>query len=274
MGRKISVVTTFHQAGYHRYGSRMIDTFLKNWPSSIKLRVYAEQCNVTQQAANLAVIDYEAAVPALVEFKQRWKDDARATGRLAQGPVDRKGRQPGIGFKWDAVRFSHKVYAVCDTAKQLQDDVVIWMDADTVCHSPVGRATIDRLIPKTADIAFLGRKNKYTECGLYALNLHSTATRKFVDLFQDVYDYAEHGIFTMSEWHDSWVFDQVRNDIAAAHPEWNQLDWSAGLVTGEGHPLINSEWGAYLDHLKGDRKDTGRSRAKDLKVERTEAYWQ
>ena len=274
MGRKISVVTTFHQDGYCRYGSRMINTFLKNWPSSIELRVYAEQCNVTQQAANLTVIDYETAVPALTAFKQRWKDDARATGQLAQGPMDRKGRQPGIGFKWDAVRFSHKVYAVCDTARRLQDDVVIWMDADTVCHSPIDQSVIDRLIPKTADIAFLGRKNKYTECGLYALNLHSTATRKFVNLFQDVYDYAEHGIFTMSEWHDSWVFDQVRNDIAAAHPEWNQLDWSAGLVTGEGHPLINSEWGAYLDHLKGDRKDTGRSRAKDLKIERTEAYWQ
>jgi hypothetical protein len=45
------------------------------------------------------------------------------------------------------------------------------------------------------------------------------------------------------------------------------------MVKGEGHPLINSEWGAYLDHLKGDRKTTGRSKLSDLKVKRTEAYW-
>jgi hypothetical protein len=274
MSRKISVVTTFHQSGYEQYGQRMIDTFLLNWPSSVDLYVYAENCAVDQVADNLHVIDYETAVPALQAFKNRWSNDPRATGQLASGPPDKKGKQQGIGFKWDAVRFSHKIYAVCDLAQKQQHGTVVWMDADTVCHSPITVDVIDRLIPNSADIAFLGRKNKYTECGLYALNLHSAATRKFVNLFQDVYDYAEHGIFTMKEWHDSWVFDQVRNDIAAAHPEWNQLDWSAGLVTGEGHPLINSEWGAYLDHLKGDRKDTGRSRAKDLKVERTEAYWQ
>jgi hypothetical protein len=66
----------------------------------------------------------------------------------------------------------------------------------------------------------------------------------------------------------------VREEIAELNPGWQQLNWSAGLITGEGHPLINSEWGAYLDHLKGNRKNTGRSLAKDLKIYRTEAYWQ
>jgi len=52
--------------------------------------------------------------------------------------------------------------------------------------------------------------------------------------------------------------------------EW---DWAAGLVTGEGHPLINSMWGAYLDHLKGGRKALGKSKRTDLLVPRTEPYW-
>ena len=42
---------------------------------------------------------------------------------------------------------------------------------------------------------------------------------------------------------------------------------------GEGHPLINSQWGAFLDHLKGKRKDTGKSLKTDLVVERNEQYW-
>jgi hypothetical protein len=54
----------------------------------------------------------------------------------------------------------------------------------------------------------------------------------------------------------------------------NQLDWSAGLIKGEGHPLINSQWGAYLDHLKGERKTAGQSLKKDIRVQRNEAYWQ
>lgn len=273
MSRKISVVTTFHAAGYQQYGSRMIDTFLKNWPKSVDLYVYAENCSVTQSAPNLFVLDLEATVPALTEFKRKWSNDPRATGQLAQGPADRKGKQPGIGFKWNAVRFSHKVYAVCDLARRLQSGIEVWMDADTVCHSPITAERLDQLIPASVDIAFLGRKNKYTECGLYALNLDSSATCEFIELFQGVYDYAEHGIFTMSEWHDSWVFDQVRKEVAAKYPNWQQLDWSAGLITGEGHPLINSEWGAYLDHLKGDRKQSGHSLPKDLKIKRNESYW-
>jgi len=52
-----------------------------------------------------------------------------------------------------------------------------------------------------------------------------------------------------------------------------EYNWSAGIISGEGHPLINSQWGAYLDHLKGDRKTMGRSKISDLKVKRTEAYW-
>jgi hypothetical protein len=46
------------------------------------------------------------------------------------------------------------------------------------------------------------------------------------------------------------------------------------MSSGEGHPLINSEWGAWLDHLKGGRKTLGRSKAEDLRVSRTEPYWQ
>jgi hypothetical protein len=29
---KYAVLTTFHAAGYEKYASRMIDTFLQNWP--------------------------------------------------------------------------------------------------------------------------------------------------------------------------------------------------------------------------------------------------
>lgn len=93
-----------------------------------------------------------------------------------------------------------------------------------------------------------------------------------------MYDQAEQGIFQLKEWHDSFVFDQVRAKI----PGLTQLNWSAhlrdlrphrGSSPGEGHPIINTDWGAYLDHLKGERKRTGRSLPSDLKVARKEAYW-
>ena len=100
------------------------------------------------------------------------------------------------------------------------------------------------------------------------MNLKSPSVQVFLNKFQCMYDDAENGIFKQQEWHDSFIFDVVRKHIAL-----NELDWSSHLITGEGHPLINSEWGAYLDHLKGDRKTSGRSKLSDLRVQRNESYW-
>jgi hypothetical protein len=100
------------------------------------------------------------------------------------------------------------------------------------------------------------------------MNLRSQRTKTFLENFQHFYDDAEIGIFTLAEWHDSFVFDAVRKTVALY-----ELDWSSHLITGEGHPLINSEWGGWLDHLKGERKNLGRSKPQDLKIRRKEAYW-
>ena len=42
---------------------------------------------------------------------------------------------------------------------------------------------------------------------------------------------------------------------------------------GGGHPLINGVLGKWIDHMKGVRKQEGRSRKVDMMVTRTEDYW-
>ena len=265
---KYTVITTFNESGYKQYGQRMIQTFLQNWPGEVTLVVYAEDCAVTETAPNLVVYDIGIA-DALTTFKTAWAGVPQANGDVSADPVRNKRKDAGKGFKWDAVRFAHKVYSIFHCARSIATDWLLWMDADTVCHSAITSADLDRLCPPDRDLCFLGRRHKYTECGLYAMNLGRPAVKTFLQMFQRYYDDAEHGIFTLAEWHDSFVFDAVRKQCAL-----NELDWSSHLITGEGHPLINSEWGAYLDHLKGARKDQGRSKRADLKVPRTEAYWQ
>lgn len=270
MTDRISVVTTFNQSGYDRYASRMIDTFLTNWPESIDLYVYAEDTQVLQKHPRLHVIDFHNTVPALVAFKEKWKNDPKARGEVAMGPPDKKGKQPGIGFRWDAIRFSHKIYAVCHHASTA--NTMFWMDADMVCHSPITEEFIRSQMPDNVGIAFLGRAKKFTECGLYGINLRYQASQSFIAQFQHAYDTGE--IFSMAEWNDCWVFDRIRERVQTQFPDWQQLNWTANFPKqGEGHPLINTPWGAYLDHLKGRRKETGRSDAKDLIVTRRESYW-
>lgn len=266
---KIAVVTTFHKKGYESYGQRMIKTFLKNWPTDVTLHVYSEDCEIVERAENLKIYDLHQASPELVAFKNKWKNIPKAIGQQAIPPiVPGAKKQAGIGFKWDAVRFSHKVYSIFHCAKICDSDVLFWMDADTVCHSPITKLEIENFCPLTTDLGFLGRDGKYTECGLYSLNLQSPSIKDFLQRFQQLYDNAEDGIFKLSEWHDSFVFDAVRKTM-----QLRETNWSQGLIKGEGHPLINSKWGKFLDHLKGDRKSLGKSKPTDLKVKRTESYW-
>jgi hypothetical protein len=213
-----------------------------------------------------------------VTFKNKWSGVPKANGDVSQDPVRSKRRDAGKGFKWHAIRFAHKVYAIFDCARPADADILLWMDADTICHSPISMQDLHKMIPADSELCYLGRKGKYSECGLYSMNLRSPNIQAFLKEFQRVYDEAENGIFQLEEWHDSFVFDAVRNKF----PQMRQLDWAAhlhdlrpapGMTSGEGHPLINSQWGAWLDHLKGSRKKLGRSKREDLKVQRTEAYW-
>jgi hypothetical protein len=268
---KIAVVTTFHEEGLKKYGQRMIDTFIQNWPDEITLYVYPEKCNPRVSNHNRIILTDLDSVKELSSFKEQWRGVPKANGDVSNDPIRSKRKDAGKGFKWNAVRFAHKVYAVIDCARTTDADILIWMDADNVCHSPISLDTVKKFCPTDVDLGFLGREGKYTECGLYSMNLRSETVQLFLREFQRMYDDAENGIFTLAEWHDSFVFDAVRAKFQNQLREYN---WSAGIVKGEGHPLINSRWGAYLDHLKGDRKDLGRSKTKDLTVKRTEAYWQ
>lgn len=266
--RKYAVCTTFNDSGYKQYGQRMIQTFLSNWPTEVALYVYAEDCEIHESAPNLHVLNLSQASPELVAFKQTWKNVPKANGDVSNDPVRGRRKDAGKGFKWDAVRFCHKVYAIFHAAEHCDSDWLLWMDGDMVCHNPITVKELDKFCPIDRDLCYLGRGRKFSECGLYAMNLTRPATTVFLRKFQTMYDHAEIGIFKLDEWHDSFVFDSVRQCSSL-----NELNWSEGLVVGEGHPLINCEWGRYLDHLKGNRKNYGHSLSKDLLVSRSEDYW-
>jgi hypothetical protein len=90
-----------------------------------------------------------------------------------------------------------------------------------------------------------------------------------------MYEDAENGMFLLDEWHDSYIFGEVLK-------MFNQVpshDYSADMYLreaksgGGGHPLINGPLGKWIDHMKGGRKEKGKSDSKDIMVNRTEDYW-
>ena len=276
----ITVCTTFHKEGLDLYGQRFIDSFAKRVDKQIKLLVYAEDCVVVNpDPTQITVFDAKLELKKLNAFKQRWKDDPRANGIPPDEIKARRPRDWHKKFKWDAIRFANKVYAVFDACERSKDWCV-WMDADTFVHSDWTYDQFKNLLPNNKWMTYVGRgkgSQTWPECGFYGLNLNDTICKDFLKEFERVYEDAENGIFKLEEWHDSFVFGNILNAMKDYYPE--VLDYSAEMYIrtaktgGGGHPLINSVLGTWIDHMKGNRKNTKKSLPKDLMVNRTEAYW-
>lgn len=275
----ITVITTFHPDGYTAYGQRFLESFAKNVDPRIKLLVYAEGIlPQNPDTRRIEILSAEKALPKLQAFKEKYKDDPKANGIP---PDDIKARRPrdwDKKFKWDAVRFANKTYAVFDACTKCRDWVV-WMDADSYIHSHWSYEDFIALLPKDKWITYVGRgkgSQTWPECGFYGLNLNQNICKAFIKEFELFYEKAEEGIFTLEEWHDSYVFGHILNKMKGLG---SVLDYSADMYLNEaktgggGHPLINGPLGKFMDHMKGGRKDTGKSRQKDLMVNRTESYW-
>jgi len=278
MKKDITVLTTFHPEGLAVYGQAFIDSFCKNVDTRIKLVVYAEDCTPNNpNPEQVSVLDAKDSLPKLNQFKATWGNVPKANG-VCPFP-DKRPKDYHKEFKWNAVRFANKTYAVYDAAEKATDWCV-WMDADTIIHSPWSYKEFSEMLPDNMWLTYVGRgkgSQTWPECGFYGMNLKDPICQQFLKEFERVYEDAEQGIFTMDEWHDSFVFGTILNEMKEKHP--NVLDYSEDIYAktaktgGGGHPLINSKLGKWMDHMKGDRKFTGHSKRNDLMRHRDEPYW-
>lgn len=277
----ITVVTTFHQPGLEKYGQRFLDSFAQRVDKRIKLLVYAENCKpVNPDPSRIEVLDAKQVLPKLNAFKERWKDDPKANGIPPEAIKARRPRDWNKAFKWDAIRFANKTYAVFDACER-SSDWCVWMDADSYIHSDWSYEEFVKLLPKDKWITYVGRgkgSQTWPECGFYGMNLKHAMCKQFLAEFERFYQDANNGIFELEEWHDSFVFGHILNQLKPIDP--NVHDYSANMYLreaktgGGGHPLINGPLGKFMDHMKGGRKEQGKSKPSDIIVNRKETYWQ
>lgn len=264
---KYTVITSFNEDGLKQYGQRMIDTFEDKWPSEVDLVICAENCKPTATRINTKVYDLLEVSFNCRAFVERHRNNPMAHGQAGPPEV----WNPKKAFRWNAVRFAYKVFSVALCANNISSGWMIWLDADTHTHTEVPLSWLNTVCPDTAMISYLGRGEKYhSECGWVAYNLDHPATRDFIQEFVGMYN--TDCIFDEREWHDSYIWDVIRkrfqpqNYFHNLNPSWQDK----GLA---GHPFINSELGRYMDHVKGERKLLGHSKAKEIVSHPDHPYW-
>lgn len=265
---KYQTVTTMHENGYKLYGEKMIRSFLQNWPTDQKLVVYTEEFDLAVDLVNnprIIVRNLLKCSPGLVAFKQQY-----ANNPAANGLIDPQQKEPNFAF--DAVRFSHKVYALHHAVHNSESgcSAIIWQDADTVTHAPVPVDFLERNFPldPAVGIYYLGRTQQHSECGWMVFNLLNSHVKDFWKFFIEQYDRSQ--LFALDEWHDSFVFDHVRTTFEAQGMINSNI--TSGYV--KGHPFIHSFLGEYMDHLKGPkRKAAGRSTSHEVRNHKS-TWWQ
>jgi len=260
---KYSVITTFHKPGLDKYAQTMINSFEEHWPNEINLYVYAEDCQPHVSKPNIHILDLHATCLDLVAFKNKHKNNPVANGEVMK---DTGIPYKDNNFKWDAVRFSHKVFSVIHACTTLNSDWVIWLDADSKTFKDIPFNFLKEVCPDEYYVSYLGRNTKYhSECGWVAYNTKHKDNRDFMNYWRNLY--VNDSLFNLREYHDSFVFDEIRKKFQQERntPFYNLTPPLKGK--GPGHPFIASVLGKYMDHMKGtQRKELGHSLPDDVSI--------
>lgn len=258
--KKAKVVSCYNWDGYQLYGKDFRDSFAAYWPDKIELQIYTEDPKL------LANPDWGYRnlndVPGYSDFIKRNKDDPIKNGR-----VDGKYK-----MIFDAIKFSHKTFAIIDAALKGDADLMFWLDADTITHSQITLDYLVALLPDQYYTAYLGReqnpKPMYSECGFVAYNLRHTLNKSFMNHWRYIYE--DNNLFSLKEWHDSYVYDVLRMNFCKASNA--DLSWTKHLANATTHPFIQV-FGDKMDHKKGPRKQQGRSGKHEMVVKSNSPYW-
>lgn len=256
MESKYEIVTTFHKAGYEKYGKRMLETFEDKWENHIPLKVYYENMEVPDVSSDrISYLDYE------VECGEKQKafetiaapHEERVLGPNGEDPRShREGPvTPGSRYLFQASRFAHKYYA-CEHAMQNTDKrYLVWCDADVVAIDDITEEWLDRFVEEDKYWSRVGRGNTYPECGFMIWDTQNPVHQRYWQLMSWMYD--QGALFQLVEWHDSFVWWTAERYVEkeVGHPINVELGGTGG------HAFVKGPLGEKLDHLKGNRKDQG-----------------
>ena len=252
---KFECVTSMNRSYYDQVGYKMLSSWMDRWPINIKLKIYHEDNLNVGAADNVEFKPLFMHEPGCKAFVDRHKN--------------RPDQQNSLELHKGAVRFAYKTFSILHAAVTSSADYLIWVDADTFTHTDVTHKFLSSLVSPNTYLTYLGRENNYSECGFGIYNLNHPANIPFMNVWRHIYENDE--VFNLEQWHDSFVFDKIRKTYEkdGIIENINLSPWGKDYD----HVFINSVLGEYMDHMKGPRKNEGKSRKNDIFIEKENKYW-
>jgi hypothetical protein len=196
---------------------------------------WVEQVNIFQLADLRAFLDNHRA-------------DVYANGSTQKPGFSWKAKliNSNYNFRFDAMKFCRIPFYVRHQARKMGTGTLIWHDADCIVFNKIPEGFIDTLMPKKSCVAYLGRVGGYhSECGFTMFRL--PAARRLTEDWAMMYE--NELVFTLREWHNSFVFDHCRQILEKQGMNCHNL-----TPKGKRHCWVKSPLGEYIDHMKGDRR--------------------
>lgn len=214
------------------------------------------------QSSRIHYFNFAQEVPALIGFKSRHLNNKAAQGIIQNGTED---------YRFNAIKFCHKVFALTHCALTIESDILSWIDADSHTFKAPSPAFLKSLMPDDIYTCYLGRRNMHSECGFMGFDLRHPANREFMEFWLSIFD--EDRVFELPQWHDSYVYDVTRQ-LFEDKEKFTSLNLRAD-IEDDHHPFLNSVLGDYFDHLIGPRrKIAGTSFAADIRTPNKESRWE
>ena len=236
------VVTTFNQDKHGYFSDKMLQTFDLYWKKSINLFAYIQNPKKSYNVGkNIKIIDFENISEKFNFFKFNY-NHKELSAKIKS-------------YKFEAIRFAHKIYALKHHIEICKSNYLIWLDSDVISFKNIDEKFLSKLTDENIYFSYLGRKyiNFHSEAGFMIFNTKHKYHNEFWQLMSEMYDDGK--LFDEKEWHDSYIFDVVRSKLEKKNMK--TLDISTfGLNKGKDplEVLDNSVLGEFMKHLKGNRK--------------------
>ncbi len=224
----VKLISTFSDAGYHDYAKHFVESCIKNI-KDINVVIYKDNVDL-KNTAHVTFLNLESTCPDLVEFKKR------------------NSNKTFKDFRFDGIRFAHKVYATIHAAREENLDYLIWLDADTEIYDTVNPEYFIKFLPKGKFVGYIGRDTA-TETGFLIFDMRHPEAHNFFNRYEWYYN--TDAIYDQPEFHDGFIFDVIRKEFEVDN-KFSSFNISPPGTT-KNH--FNAAFEGFMLHYKGGRKE-------------------